>query len=116
MKSHAKKIDIQRGRTTVEDKSGNDGADSLAVSGTILHLVLAEVVEAAQARKKHARSAHQMSVSILQARFAAEQAQHDTDGADRHSDAEGDHAEDLHCMELLNDDFDRGGDILSDVL
>ena len=28
-KGHAKQIDIDRGRTTLEDKQGNDGADAL---------------------------------------------------------------------------------------
>ena len=33
VKGHAKQIDIDRGRTTHEDKHGNDGADALAVAG-----------------------------------------------------------------------------------
>ena len=73
VKGHAKSIDIDRGRTTVEDKRGNDGADSLAVFGARLHHVPAEVVEVAQARKKHARSVHQMMVSILQCRLQRQQ-------------------------------------------
>ena len=33
VKGHAKQIDIDRGRTTKEDKKGNDSADALAMAG-----------------------------------------------------------------------------------
>ena len=48
---HARCIDIERGRTTEEDKEGNDGADSLAVSGASLHRVPAELVGSEKQRK-----------------------------------------------------------------
>ena len=107
---HARRIDIERGRTTEEDKKGNDGADSLAVSGASLHRVPAEVVEAAKQRKKYARSVHQMMVSILKVRFEAENLQHDAEVADRGSESES-MSDNEVCMEFLDDEFDMGGTI-----
>ena len=40
VKGHAKMIDVQRGRTTLLDKYGNDGADELAVAGAAQHPVV----------------------------------------------------------------------------
>ena len=39
VKGHAKQTDADRGRTTQEDRTGNDGADALAVAGVCLHQV-----------------------------------------------------------------------------
>ena len=52
MKGRATSLDIQRGRTTQEDKAGNDGAHALAVAGSKLHRVPSEVVEAASQSKQ----------------------------------------------------------------
>ena len=101
VKGHAKRIDVLRGRTTEEDKRGNDGADALAVKGADLHAVPAEVL---QARKACARLVQRMMVAVLQARFQAE-GEHDNaaDVADRGSDCD--------CIEFLNDDADDVSDL-----
>ena len=65
VKGHASKIDIERGRTTWEDKIGNDGADKLAVDGASTHKVSAEVVAHAKARRRIAKGTHEMMVAIL---------------------------------------------------
>ena len=72
VKGHATDLDVARGRTTVEDKKGNDGADELAVAGASKHRVPAEVVKAARARRKAAIETHRMMLAILSARQAAE--------------------------------------------
>ena len=109
VKGHAKQVDVQRGYTTQEDKDGNDGADSLAVAGANKHAVPSEVVEAARERKGWAKSVHSMMVSVLKARFAAEDVQHheETDAADRGSD-------DDACNELLDDEI-GGESVQSDA-
>jgi ribonuclease HI len=86
VKGHAKRVDIERGRTTEEDKWGNDGADALAVAGAAMHEVSAEVVAAARQRKEYARTVQRMMVSILQARFTAEETHNDAAEADRGSE------------------------------
>ena len=60
VKGHAKEIDIERGRTTKEDRTGKDGADSLAVAGASSHSVPSDVVWAAKRQRftsHHARAA-----------------------------------------------------------
>ena len=42
--SHAKLIDVRRGATSLADKSGNDGADAVAVAGMQLHAVDSDIV------------------------------------------------------------------------
>ena len=64
VKGHAKQVDIDRGRTTEEDKEGNDGADALAVAGSKLHVVHSEVLEAARTRKQFAICVQQMTVAV----------------------------------------------------
>ena len=44
VKRHARRVDVLRGKTTVEDKIGNEGAEELAQAGTRLHQVSPEVV------------------------------------------------------------------------
>ena len=102
VKGHAKQIDVLRGRTTDEDKNGNDGADGLAVAGASMHQVPDEVLKAADARKDCAKSVQKMMVSILKSRLAAEDAQHadKADAADRDLDID-------VCMEFLDDVLDR---------
>ena len=65
VKGHATVADVDRGRTTSEDKAGNDGADKLAVDGAAMHRVPPEVVAAAQARRQTAKRTHEMMVAIL---------------------------------------------------
>ena len=127
VKGHAKAIDVKRGRTTHEDKIGNDGADALAVAGAAMHEVSAEIVAAASLRKRNAVHVQQMMVAILKARFLVEsQATNDAECPDRGSemgdcievlsDNEPNSASDIEeCMELniLDDDFDLGANILT---
>ena len=130
VKGHAKLIDVVRGRTTEEDKRGNDGADALAVAGAALHQVSPEVVAAANLRTHTALHVQQMMVAILKARFLAEgQTPNDAEGPDRgsemgdcihddhtlddgleRSDTELLHASgtELVCHEFLNDECDEG--------
>ena len=72
-----------------------------AAAGSVL-----EVVQAAHQRLADAKSVQRMMVSVLKARLMAENAHEDSPSADRGSEM-GD------CMELLDDDFDDGGDTLS---
>ena len=72
VKGHAKDIDVARGRTTREDKMGNDGADKLAVAGAAAHKVAVEVVQAAADRRQVATQTYKMMLSILLARQACE--------------------------------------------
>ena len=93
VKGHAKQIDIDRGRTTEEDKRGNDGADKLAVAGANKHRVSLRVVGAAQQRKKIAMNVQRMMVAVLQARASAEHS--------KHQEAEDEHLSELgDCMKL----------------
>ena len=94
VKGHAKQIDIDRGRTTEEDKKGNDGADALAVAGAQLHPVPTEVLEAAKNRKQWAICVQQMMLAVLKARLHAERGRsNDAGNADRGSDMD-------ECMEF----------------
>ena len=72
VKGRAKSIDVERGRTTREDKIGNDGADLLAVAGAAMHEVPVEIVEAASLRKRNAVHVQQMMVAVLKARLLLE--------------------------------------------
>ena len=108
VKGHAKPVDVLRGRTTEEDRLGNNGADSLAVAGARMHQVPVEVVASAAERKQYAKHVHEMMVAILKARLAAEgELSSEADAADRGSEAD-------TCMEFLDDDFD-GDCIQSDA-
>ena len=110
VKGHAKEIDVARGRTTREDKIGNDGADKLAVAGAAAHGVQSEVVEAAAERRRLAMQTHEMMLSILIARQLQE---NEACEADRGSEM-GECME-LGCMEFLDDDVDNGEGILNDA-
>jgi ribonuclease HI len=101
VKGHATNIDISRGRTTEEDKRGNDEADELAVSGAELHQVSPEVLDAAKLRKNWARQVQRMMVMVLQARFAAEEENRIDAGI-------GDRGSDCDCMESFDDELDDG--------
>ena len=102
VKGHAKQVDVDRGRTTEEDRTGNDGADALAVAGAGLHQVPAEVVADARERKEMAVNVQRMMVSVLQARFEAES--HDPNDA-RHADRGSDcDCMEFECMEFLEDE------------
>ena len=103
MKGHAKQIDIDRGRSTEEDKQGNDGADALAVAGAKQHEVPSEVLEAAKKRKLWAGIVQQMMLAVLKARLLAENNWPNDVGS-----ADGGHENSYECMELLDDEFDAG--------
>lgn len=108
VKGHAKEIDVERGRTTWEDKAGDDGADELAVAGAKCHEIQSEVVWDASMRKHAARQVQRMMVRILQAR-TAEEARMNGAGAE-HDDID-DHASEASscmCMEVLHDDLNYG--------
>ena len=106
VKGHATRVDAERGRTTEEDKTGNDGADALAVAGAALHTVSVEVVGSARQRRKCATSVQKMMLAVLKARLRAEHEQNDdeADGADRGSE--------IDCMDnlLFDDEFGSGAD------
>ena len=111
VKGHAKQIDVDRGRTTEEDRTGNDGADALAVAGAGLHQVPAEVVADARERKQMAVNVQRMMVSVLQARFEAESYDpNDAGHADRGSDCD---CMEFECMEFLDDEVGNGEGILN---
>ena len=44
VKGHATMLDVRRGRTSLADKEGNDGADELAVAGAEQHVVDTDIV------------------------------------------------------------------------
>ena len=95
-------MDIERGRTTDEDKRGNDGADALAVAGAHMHQASAEVVCATKQRKEWAVVVQRMMLSVLKARLAAERASsNDAEEADRGSE--------IGCMDefILDDELDE---------
>ena len=106
VKGHATEKDIKRGRTTYEDKAGNDGADKLAVAGAATHQVPAEVVEDARSRRQMARQTQEMMVDILIERqkqenlFAEEQPDRGSDMGEGGLDFD-------DCMELLESDMDE---------
>ena len=103
VKGHAKQIDIDRGRTTQEDKWGNDGADKLAVAGAQMHPVPSEVLESALQRRDWAICVQQMMVSVLKTRLLIESStSNDAGGADRGSDNEDSDNEDCMCMKLCD--------------
>ena len=95
---HAKQIDIERGRTTADDKFGNDAADALAVAGARMHHVPPEVLQFALQRKQWAIAVQQMMVAVLHARLLAE-ATCDAARADRGSECD-------DCEDLYLDDED----------
>ena len=108
VKGHATRIDVQRGRTTKEDKKGNDCADALAVAGASLHQIPAEVVADACERRHDAVNVQRMMLSVLKARLRAGAEDNDAEEADRGSEMG-------ECMEFLDDEFDGGSHIQSDV-
>jgi hypothetical protein len=110
VKGHATSADVDRGRTTSEDKAGNDGADKLAVDGAAMHQVPPEVVAAAKARRQTAKRTHEMMVAILIERQKQESLIAEND-PDRGSEMGDSGLEFDDCMELLNDEFDRGSDM-----
>ena len=113
-------LDVARGRTTREDKIGNDGADELAVAGAAAHTVPSEVVEAAAARRRSAMQTHEMMLAILAARQLEENESGEADrGSDMGECMELDCIEldciELDCMEFLDDAIGGGEGILSDA-
>ena len=107
VKGHAKQIDIDRGRTTAEDKRGNDGADKLAVAGANKHRVSSDVVESAKQRRDDAMIVQRMMVAVLQARALAEGSIHNEADDEHLSEMAGDD----DCTKLfksLDDEFDTG--------
>ena len=99
MLGHARRVDVLKGRTTWQNKWGNDGADTLAVAGAAQHSVPSEITESAQDRKVLAMSVHSMMLDIVCARQSALSCLADAD-ADRGSDF-GDHS---CCMSDVSSD------------
>ena len=76
VKGHAKQIDIERGRTTTEDKWGNDAADKLATSGASLHAAPLELVQAARNNREQAEAIHNLYLKLMELRELREAAMH----------------------------------------
>ncbi len=110
VKGHAKRIDVLQGRATEDDMNGNNGADKLAVAGAKMHHLSLEVVSAAKERQEIAVQVQQMMVSILKARFLAEETAPNDAGDDRGSDMS-----DCMDMEVIDDETDGGDAILCDT-
>jgi len=72
VKGHATREDVRRGRVEEADKTGNDGADELAVAAARSHAVPVEFVQAAAKRRSQAKAVQRMFLSILEERFAEE--------------------------------------------
>ena len=104
---HAKLEDVRRGRTTLQDKQGNDGADAQAVAGAKVHAAPVKLVEASRVRRSTARAMHAMMLAITAARRQREAglgwaAADVDDGGDRGSNADGDELAGL----LLEDSYE----------
>ena len=98
---HAKRIDVLRGRTTWEDKLGNDGADVLAVAGAATHAIPPEIIQKANDRRCVAIRVHTMMLDITRARQSANLVECEGD-ADRGSDLGDDF--DSDCCDSANED------------
>ena len=99
---HAKRIDVMRGRTSWEDKLGNDGADALAVAGAASHAAPVEVIASAKSRRLLALSVQAMMLAIARARQAAFPlaCDHDADrGSDLGDSDDSDTKEKLICID-----------------
>ena len=70
---HAKAEDVRRGRTSQQDKDGNDEADKLAVAGAALHAVEEDVAISAAWRAATAKATQSMMLKVLEARSQMEQ-------------------------------------------
>ena len=79
-----------------------------------MHQVLAEVVAAAKARRQTAKRTHEMMVAILIERQKQENLIAEND-PDRGSEMGDRGLEFDDCTELLDDEFDGGENIQSDV-
>ena len=112
---HATENDVKHGRTTCEDKAGNDGADKLAVAGAATHHVPAEVAADAKSRRQMAKRTQEMMVNILIERQKQENLFAE-ENPDRGSDMGEGSLDFDDCMELLDDGIDNGESILSGVL
>ena len=99
---HAKRLDVLRGRTTQEDKQGNDGADALAVSGAASHAVPADIIERATHRKYVAKNVHGMMLDIVRAR---QKRVPEMMSADRGSDLGSDNESSDSDTELVDSEF-----------
>ena len=110
---HAKAIDVARGRTTREDKVGNDGADALVVAGAASHAVPSEVLDRAAERRHMANSVHAMMLHVLHERLSCEGGVSTFDHSTWLDDNIVDHGRSVVGSELcLNDEFDGGISIL----
>ena len=59
-RGHVTMEDVRRGRASMQDKIGNDGADKLAVSGARHHAAPSDLVAHSRQRKTMARITHAM--------------------------------------------------------
>ena len=97
VKGHITIDEVRRGRGTMQDKTGNDGADRLAVKGAQHHAAPTDLVDRCRWRKEMARATHAMMLAIVAARRRLEEqlgwtSAVDGEDADRGSTAD---AEDL---------------------
>ena len=73
VRGHAKTCDVQSGRTTLQDKMGNDAADVLATSGAMLHSVPCEIARAASTRRSWATCVQRLFLALHKVRAQAEE-------------------------------------------
>ena len=73
VKGHCTDADVQRGRATLEDKVGNDGADDLACAGADEHAIDNAVATLARHQHLAAKGVHSMMVAIVIARRKREE-------------------------------------------
>ena len=66
---HAKELDIQRGRSSWQDKCGNDAADRLATAAAAWHGPPHPLTAAAEHRMHLATSSHLAAIKILETRL-----------------------------------------------
>ena len=97
VKGHITIDEVRRGRGTMQDRTGNDGADRLAVKGAQHHAAPTDLVDRCRWRKEMARATHAMMLAIVAARRRLEEqlgwtSAVDGEDADRGSTAD---AEDL---------------------
>ena len=68
VKAHTTLRDVEKGRTTAQNKCGNDAADALASAAAQQHEAPAGLMAAAQRRKRHAVAFHSLACAILKQR------------------------------------------------
>ena len=74
VQGHATRRDVERGRVRQEDKTGNDGADELAVQAALAQMPTSErlLQRGAARRRLRAMATQRMMLKILEHRLVAE--------------------------------------------